>query len=43
MDAEGRVLEHAWLVLDQQDAAVESPVVDHLEGDVLANASIVEA
>src|SRR3954451_9273557 len=32
--AERRVLEHAWLVLDQQDAAVEGPVLDHLEGDV---------
>src|SRR3954463_6934215 len=32
--AERRVLEHAWLVLDQLDAAVESPVLDHLEGDV---------
>src|SRR5215475_8607657 len=32
--AERRVLEHAWLVLDQLDAAVEGPVLDHLEGDV---------
>src|SRR4051794_20002803 len=32
--AERRVLEHAWPVLDQLDAAVESPVLDHLEGDV---------
>src|SRR5687768_10696461 len=32
--AERRVFEHAWLVLDQLDAAVESPVLDHLEGDV---------
>src|SRR3954463_1649349 len=28
------VLEHAWLVLDQLDAAVEGPVLNHLEGDV---------
>ena len=32
--AERRVLEHAGLVLDQLDAAVEGPVLDHLEGDV---------
>src|SRR4051794_41116745 len=32
--AERRVLEHAWLVLDQLDAAVEGPVLDHLESDV---------
>src|SRR4051812_50158494 len=32
--AKRRVLEHAWLVLDQLDAAVEGPVLDHLEGDV---------
>src|ERR1700710_324493 len=32
--AERRVLEHAGLVLDKLDAAVEGPVLDHLEGDV---------
>ena len=32
--AERRVLEHAGLVLDQLDAAVEGPVLDHFEGDV---------
>src|SRR5690349_22743310 len=32
--AERRVLEHAGLVLDQLDAAVERAVPDHLEGDV---------
>src|SRR5215213_1092360 len=32
--AERRVLEHARLVLHQLDAAVEGPVLDHLEGDV---------
>jgi len=32
--AERRVLEHAGLVLDQLDAAVEGAVLDHLEGDV---------
>src|SRR5688500_17979355 len=32
--AERRVLEHAGLVLDHQDAAVEGAVLDHLEGDV---------
>ena len=32
--AEWRVLEHAGLVLDQLDAAVEGAVLDHLEGDV---------
>ena len=32
--AERRVLEHAELVLDQLDAAVEGAVLDHLEGDV---------
>jgi hypothetical protein len=31
---ERRVLEHAGLVLDQLDAAVEGAVLDHLEGDV---------
>src|SRR5918997_294932 len=32
--AERRVLEHAWLVLDELDAAVEGAMLDHLEGDV---------
>src|SRR5215207_5034219 len=32
--AERRVREHAGLVLDQLDAAVEGAVLDHLEGDV---------
>jgi hypothetical protein len=32
--AERRVLEHAGLVLDQLDTAVEGAVLDHLEGDV---------
>lgn len=32
--AERRVLEHAGLVLDQLDAAVEGAVLDHLEGNV---------
>src|SRR5215211_8827522 len=32
--AERRVLEHAGLVLDQLDAAVEGPMLGHLEGDV---------
>src|SRR4051812_45808884 len=33
-DVERWALQHAWLVLDQLDAAVESLVLDHLEGDV---------
>lgn len=32
--AERRVLKQAWPVLDQLDAAVEGPVLDHFEGDV---------